>query len=252
MGYDPLKNRCLLSSLWKKQTSTSTDTNTNEHSHTFSLAKIVLLKTNHRTTNQLFVSTNNMATASNDLFTTPGSSDDEDDDDSAAGQLQKFFENDKNVKPADKIPYIINLCFAYLDDFSTQAAPYNHQLFKNSKKNHKISNPLLKVEIKRRDSSAKLSNKKQNDLLELLKSNPLPAKDIEYLKRQESSYKAKCQQAIDEHAQSSTAAAAPAPSDRGPNITLDDKFRLIEAFFSDKAKERKGLLPPSFVSHGKR
>ena len=183
-----------------------------------------------------------MATASsnndNDLFPTPGSSDDEDDDDSAAGQLQKFFENDKNVKPADKIPYIINLCFAYLDDFSTQAAPYNHQLFKNSKKNHKISNPLLKVEIKRRDSSAKLSNKKQNDLLELLKSNPLPAKDIEYLKRQESSYKAKCQQAIDEHAQSSTAAAAPAPSDRGPNITLDDKFRLIEAFFSDKAKER--------------
>ena len=185
-----------------------------------------------------------MATASSnindDLVTSPRSSDaeDDDDDDSAAGQLQKFCENDMNVKPADKIPFVINLCFAYLDDFSTQVAPYNHQLFKNSKKNHKISNPLLKVEIKRRDFSAKVSNKKQNELLEMLKSNPLPAKDIDYLKRQESSYKAQCQQAIDGHAQSSTAATAPAPSDRGPNITLDDRLRLIEAFFSDEAKER--------------
>ena len=119
-----------------------------------------------------------MATASSnindDLVTSPRSSDaeDDDDDDSAAGQLQKFCENDMNVKPADKIPFVINLCFAYLDDFSTQAAPYNHQLFKNSKKNHKISNPLLKVEIKRRDFSAKVSNKKQNEVL-LVKSTTL-------------------------------------------------------------------------------
>ncbi len=167
------------------------------------------------------------------------SSDDDEDDDSAAGELQKFFENDVNVKPADKIPFVINLCFGYLDDFSTEVEPYNHQLFKNSKKKHKIVTRLLTVEIKRRDSSAKLSNKKQHELLEMIKSNPLPAKDFDYLKRQENIYKAQCQQAIDEHTQSNaTTAAAAATSDRGPNITLDDRLRMIEAFFSDKAKER--------------
>ena len=90
------------------------------------------------------------------------------DDDSAAGELQKHYENDLKVKPADKIPFLVNLCFVHIPDFSTEVAPCNHKVFKNSKKNHKLSNPMLKAEIKRRDPNCKLSNKTQNDLLDML------------------------------------------------------------------------------------
>ena len=161
----------------------------------------------------------------------------DDDNDSAAGDLQKFYENDVNVKPADKVPFMITLCFAYVEGFSTDIAPYNDKTFKHSKKNHKISNAFLKVEIKRKDSTSKLSNKKQNDLLEMLKSNPLPAKDMDFLKWTESAYEAKCQATIDENTEA-VAASAPAPADRGPSMTLDDRFCLIEALLSDKAKEK--------------
>ena len=91
------------------------------------------------------------------------------DDDSAAGELQKHFENDLKVKPADKVPFLVNLCFVCIAGFSTDVAPCNHKVFKHSKKNHKLANPLLKAEIKHRDPSCKLSNKTQNDLLEILR-----------------------------------------------------------------------------------
>ena len=149
--------------------------------------------------------------ASSPATTATGIHDDgsvDDDNDSAAGDLQKFHENDVNVKPADKVPFMITLCFAYVEGFSTDIAPYNDKTFKHSKKNHKISNAFLKVEIKRKDSTSKLSNKKQNDLLEMLKSNPLPAKDMDFLKR-----------TIDENTEA-VAASAPAPADRGPSFVF--------------------------------
>ena len=113
-----------------------------------------------------------------------------DDDDSAAGELQQFFENDQNVLPADKIPFVISLCFAYVEDFSTDVAPYNDKAFKNSKKNHKISKRFLQMEIKRRDPDSKLSNKKQEVLLQILANElpGLPTKDMDWLKRQEAEY----------------------------------------------------------------
>ena len=55
--------------------------------------------------------------------------DDNVDDDSAAGELQKFYEDDQNVLPADKIPFVISLCFVYVKDFSTDVAPYNDKAF---------------------------------------------------------------------------------------------------------------------------
>ena len=170
------------------------------------------------------------------------SSEANDDDDSAAGDLQTFLENDQNVLPAEKIPFVISLCFAYIKGFSTDVAPYNDKAFKNSKKNHKISKRFLQKELKRRDSSSKLSNKKQDVLLQMLTNElpDLPTKDLDFLKRQEANYKAHCQATVDETA-ATESAASPSPNvtaGRGPKVTLDDRLCLIEALLSDEGKQK--------------
>ena len=160
------------------------------------------------------------------------------DDDSLAGDLQSFVEDVTKVESDDKVQYVINLCHYYVKDFSTNSHPYNHKSFKNQKKLHKISNTMLKKEIKRRDPSIKLSNKKQPEMLSLLRSDDylLPPKDMSYLLRQKHEYEKLCQLKIDERERQQNPEADEA-SER-TNITIDDRLRLIEAFFSDEAKPK--------------
>ena len=89
------------------------------------------------------------------------------DDDSRAGDLQQFMNDQEEVKPDDKIGFMMTLRLAYDPTFFTEVFPYNHKTFKHSKRIFKLNNQFLKKEILRRDPKAKLSNKKQPELLDL-------------------------------------------------------------------------------------
>ena len=160
------------------------------------------------------------------------------DEDSCAGELQEYLEDASKVEPGDKVQYVINLCFVYVEDFTTDILPFNHKLFKNSKKKHKLSNVILKQEIRRRHPSAKLSNKKQPDLIALLQSDAykLSEKDKDYLDRQLKEYKDHCQACINESNPSTRADTRSPPPDGRTNITTDDRLRLIEAMLCAEAK----------------
>ena len=161
------------------------------------------------------------------------------DDDSCAGDLQEYLEDASQVEPNNKVQYVINLCFVYLPDFSTDVHPFNHKKFKHSKKKHKMSKNILTSYIKRKDPTTKLSNKKIPDLITILQTDAfsLSGKDLEYLKRQLQEYKDKCQATIDEPSPATVDTTSPS-SDSRANITVDDRLRLIEAMLCDESKEK--------------
>ena len=106
------------------------------------------------------VSNSNDDTASN-----VSNVEEEDDGDSIPGDLQTYYEDQRNVPPQKKTQYLMTLCFSSIDNFTTDVLPYSHRLFDKSKKKHKLTVNWLKKEIKRRNPDFKgLSNKKADDL----------------------------------------------------------------------------------------
>ena len=72
------------------------------------------------------------------------------DDDSQPGDLQSYYEDDRNVPPQEKQQYLMTLCFSSIEGFTTDVLPYSHRLFEKQKKKFKATVSLLKKEIKRR------------------------------------------------------------------------------------------------------
>ena len=140
MGYDPFENVRLSMTWWKKQTSTSTEQRANEHLITAGQAN------NKNRFHQIVCTKLFWPNRFDQIMEAELHNQDENesvqsdsDDDSAAGELQKHFENDLKVKPADKVPFLVNLCFLCISGFSTDVAPHNHKVVKHSKKNHKLA-----------------------------------------------------------------------------------------------------------------
>ena len=108
------------------------------------------------------------------------------DNDSCSGDILLFVEDVTRVDSDDKAQYIFTLCHYYINNFSTKNHPYDHKSFNNQKELHKISNTILKKEIKQRNPSFKLSNNKQPEMLSLFRydSNQLCPNDMVYLLRE--------------------------------------------------------------------
>ena len=92
--------------------------------------------------------------------------------------LEQFMNDDSKVSPADRIQTMISLCFAYVKDFSTDVAPFNHSKFNKMKRKHKPTAPILKKEIKRRKPDMKgYAHKKIADLLVILQGDDFKLPD---------------------------------------------------------------------------
>ena len=156
------------------------------------------------------------------------------DDDSQPGDLQSYYEDDRNVPPQEKQQYLMTLCFSSIEGFTTDVLPHSHRLFEKQKKKFKATVNLLKKEIKRRNPDFKgLSNKKADDLIAILKGNndmKLGEKDKRFIANMENQLKTSLQKVIDESASDSPSGNV--------NIGIGDKHRLIEAMLCDEAKAK--------------
>ena len=128
------------------------------------------------------------------------------DDDSQPGDLQSYYEDDRNVPPQEKQQCLMTLCFSSIEGFTTDVLPYSHRLFEKQKKKFKATVNLLKKETKRRKPDFKgLSNKKAHDLIAILKGDDmkLGEKDKRFIAHMESQLKTSLQKAIEESASDS-------------------------------------------------
>ena len=170
------------------------------------------------------------------------------DDDSQPGDLQSYYEDDRNVPPQEKQQYLMTLCFSSIEGFTTDVLPYSHRLFDKQKKKFKATVNLLKKEIKRRKPDFKgLSNKKADDLIAILKGNDmkLGEKDKRFIVNMENQLKTSLQKVIDESASDSPSGNV--------NIGIGDKYRLMEAMLCDEAKAKLASSqewPPSINGPG--
>ena len=59
--------------------------------------------------------------------------------DSGTGELEDFYEDDRKLKPSDRNQFLMTLCFAHIEGFSTDQPPHNHKLFDKMKKQHRVT-----------------------------------------------------------------------------------------------------------------
>ena len=153
------------------------------------------------------------------------------------GELESFIGNQKNLASKDKNPYLVMCYEVYLQDFSLDVHPYNHPVFKNKKRERKVTLPMVKKEVKRRNKSFNVSNRRLEDLKQILKTDAfkLNETDLNYLKGKRDEYIKSCEDVIKEdEAQNKT----PAKESKAPPITKEDYLRFTEALFSDEAKPK--------------
>ena len=121
--------------------------------------------------------------------------------DSGPGELEDFHEDDSKLKPSDRNQFLMTLCFACIEGFSTDRPPCNHKLFDKMKKKHRVTISFLKQEIKRRKPDFKgLSNKKADELVSILKKDDmeLPSEDKSFVESQEKAYRESLERLIEE------------------------------------------------------
>jgi hypothetical protein len=81
--------------------------------------------------------------------------------------FQAWFEDQRNVQPDLKVAYIMMMMTTLDETFSLEAPPYN--LLKKGRRTLKPTLTLYKKEVKRRDPTIPLSNKKMDGILSLLR-----------------------------------------------------------------------------------
>ena len=143
------------------------------------------------------------------------------------GPFQTWFEDDCHVEPDKRIAYLIMMITTIDETFNWEAPPFNQQ-------KKKILKPTLKLyqqELKRRDSSIGVKNKKLDVILALLrgKLRLTDAQDIAYVNEKIGEYTAQLLEA--EEANKPQASSSARHVSRKP-----DRMRFVEAMTLDSVK----------------
>ncbi|KAL3941072.1 MAG: hypothetical protein SGARI_000713 [Bacillariaceae sp.] len=136
--------------------------------------------------------------------------------------LKTFVEGEDTVPSEERTNYLFNLFAAYLDNFTVE-------------RKRKVFVAVVKKEVFRRWPGKKgIGGASIAKLLDILRSDPLPQADLDWLKQRHDEIKALANSRIDAAPQEA-ALTGGVPAAR---ITADDRLRLIEAFCCDEAKAK--------------
>ena len=149
--------------------------------------------------------------------------------------FQAWFEDQRNVQPDMKVAYIMMMMTTLDETFSLEGPPYNH--LKKGRRTLKPTLTLYKKEVRRRDPTIPLSNKKIESILSLLRGQLRlnNSQDIQFVIKKKDEFTAALLNAV-AASETNTTTTTTAATGSTRCCKKSDRMRFIECMVLDSVK----------------